>query len=433
MIGLLKQIISDFQQRFPFPNVVDRDLQIPLEAGKVVTIIGPRRSGKTFLLRGMINKLVENVPPKHILYLNFEDERLSLGAEDLQSIIDAQLQLHPNVDLSKCWFFLDEIQVVKKWEQFVRRLEENVSKRIFITGSSADLLSREIATSLRGRTITYTLLPLSFREYARFREVNIRDAHSTQNRNRLISEFDRFVTRGGFPEVIDSSEELHRRILQGYEDIMIFRDVIERHQISRPAIVKDLMKRLLANTSRTFSINKYYNELKSRNVAVGKDTLYELLDHLVEAFAVFPVHKWDPSQVKREQAIRKIYACDTGIVTACTYQTSEDLGHLLETAIYLELAKRERRTFYYRDSAGECDFISEWRGDNKAIQVCYELTPDNRKREVEGLVAATKRLGLEKGLIITHHQNEQIQTNGVEINVVSAWQWALCPLPDQEN
>ena len=425
MIELLKQIIADFHERLPFPGVHDRDLEVPVDSGKVVTIMGPRRSGKTFFLRSIINELLQRVPAQRIVYVNFEDERLSLGPEDLQTVLDAHLQLYPDVDLSDCWFFFDEIQVVERWERYVRRLEETVSKRIFITGSSAELLGREIATSLRGRTISYVLLPLSFREYAGFRGVDVQDVDSTRGRNRLISEFDRFLVRGGYPEVVDADEDIHRRILQSYEDIMIFRDVVERHQISRPTIVKDLMKRLLTNTARAFSVNKYYNDLKSRNVRVGKDTLYELLDELADAFAVFLVRKWAESHAKRERGIKKVYAPDTGMVSACTYRTSEDLGYLLETVVFLEMAKRERQPFYFRDSTGECDFVTEGDGRRQTVQVCYELTPENRDRELDGLVLAAERLGLQHGLILTHHQDDRMTRDGVSVDVRSVWKWAL--------
>ena len=224
---------------------------------------------------------------------------------------------------------------------------------------------------------------------------------------------------------IDADEELHRLILQSYEDIMIFRDVVERYQISRPTIVKDLMKRLLTNTARAFSVNKHYNDLKSRNVRVSKDTLYELLDELANAFTVFLVRKWAESHAKRERGIKKVYAPDTGMVSACTYRTSEDLGDLLETVVFLEMAKREQQTFYFRDTTGECDFVTEGDGRRQAVQVCYELTRENRDRELDGVVLAAERLGLQQGLILIHHQDDRMTRDGVSVNVRSAWKWAL--------
>jgi len=200
-----------------------------LDAGKIVSVIGPRRAGKTYLLRHLINSLLERIPGEQILYINFEDERLSLGTDDLQTILDAYLQLYPQLDLHECFLFFDEIQVVPGWQEFVRRIEETVTKRIFLTGSSAKLLSREIATTLRGRTISYTLLPLSFREYARFSGLDTEDRDSTVNRNLLARAFDQFVTQGGYPETVAADENVRLRTLQAYVDIMIYRDVIERH------------------------------------------------------------------------------------------------------------------------------------------------------------------------------------------------------------
>jgi len=185
------------------------------------------------------------------------------------------------------------------------------------------------------------------------------------------------------------------------------------------------MKRLLANSSRTFSVNKYYRDLRSRGLKVSRDLLYELLDHLVEAYAVFMLPKWDASLVKREQSMKKSYAVDPGLVTATTYLTSRDLGDLLETVVYLELAKREKEVLYFHTQSSECDFVVVGHSGESLVQVCYELTPDSRARELKGLAAAARCLGLKEGAIITHAQQDVVVVDGLAVRVVPAWRWAL--------
>lgn len=425
MQDLIKTIISDFHQRELPDNIVKRELSVSLTPTKVATVVGPRRAGKTYFLYSLIQCLEKKIGREQIVYIDFEDERLTLDSSELHLILDAYQQLFPEADLKDVYFFFDEIQEVPDWEKFIRRLESTVTKKIFITGSSSKLLSQEIASALRGRTIPYELLPFSFQEYLRYRGIDSGDIYSTRNKNRIAAEFGHFLLRGGYPEVFDYDDELLVRTLQTYIDIMLYRDIIERYRVRNVYVIKDMMRRLIANNACAFSVHKYYNDLRSRGVRLGKDSLYEFLNYFTDAYMVFQLNKYDRSVAKQEQALKKIYINDTGLGAAYNYNLSRNEGRLLETLIFLEL-KKSGRVAYYTAGNGECDFlVQEGRRIAKAIQVCYRLDNENRTREIRGLTTALKRFRLSEGLLLTYEQEEEIDVEGKQILIMPAWKWIL--------
>lgn len=426
MLDTLKTLIADFHARGIPKGVVRRDLRVPLDAPKVVSVIGPRRAGKTWYLYSLIEKLRKTTDIRRIVYINFEDERLQLDAGSLGLVLDAYQQLYPDQAMNEVYFFFDEIQDVPGWERFVRRMVDTVSSHVFITGSSAKLLSREIATALRGRTLAYTLLPFSFREYVRaLGEEPVSGQATSSARNRMMARFDQFLIGGGYPEVITFDEATRIKTLQSYFEIMLCRDIVERFGVRRPHLVKDFARRLVAANAQVFSVHKYYRDLKSRNVRVTKDTLYGLADHFVDACFALAVPKHDLSEAKQAQALKKYYINDTGLVNACAFVPAEKAGSLLETLVLLELRKRDRTVCYFTES-NECDFVILDRGRVvEAVQVCLALSDENRRRELAGLTAAMTRFGLTQGLILTHRQEETIRTGAGEVKVLPAWKWSL--------
>ena len=426
MITTLKTLIADFHIAGIPQGVMRRDLVVPLDVPKVVSVIGPRRAGKTWFLYSLIERLAGQVGLRRNVYINFEDERLQLNAGSLGLIVDAYQQLYPDQTMRDVYFFFDEIQEVPGWEKFVRRLVDAISPHVFLTGSSARLLSREIASALRGRTLAYTLLPYSFRERLRVlgEESGVKRLDSS-TQNRLAARWDAFLAQGGYPEVVAFDEPTRVKTLQSYFEIMLYRDVVERFVIRRPHLVKDFARRLVAGNAQIFSVHKYYRDLKSRNVRVTKDTLYAFADHFVDALFAIPVSKHDPSEAKQSQALKKYYVNDTGLLNACAFLSAEKSGALLETLVLLELRKRDRSVAYFAGS-GECDFLVQDRGAIvQAIQVCRTLTDENRRREMAGLTAAMNRFGLKQGLILTHRQEELIRTDAGEVRIQPAWKWSL--------
>lgn len=384
----LKTIIADFHAR-GIPEFVTRDVQIPLESGKIVTLIGPRRAGKTYLLYETMARIDDLT---NVLYLNFEDERISFDSEHLNAILEAYFELYPNKREDELFIFFDEIQETPGWERFVRRIYDTITRRIFITSSSAKVLSTEIASALRGRAITYEVYPLSFREYLRFSQIP-EDLTSTKGRAKVMHAFERYIERGGFPETVLMDDETYRKTMKSYFDVMLYRDVIERHSIANPTI-REFLKHLIANTGKEFSVNRVYNDFTSRGFKVSKDSLYEYLGYFEDAFVVLTLENYAVSQRKRA---RKAYTIDTGL--SRLFSLSEDRGRMLETIVFLELKRRGRSVHYHRNGA-ECDFIVSDEGV-EAIQVCSELTEANEDREREGLANAMKRFKLERGTIIT--------------------------------
>ena len=424
MIELFKTLIADFHARGVPDGIFLRDIEVPLNISKVVSIIGPRRAGKTYFMYSLIVRLLRSVDIRRIVYVNFEDERLSPEVGTPGALIDAYQQMYPEEPMKDVYFFFDEIQEMKGWEKFVRRVVDTLSPHVFITGSSAKLLSREIATSLRGRTLAYNLMPLSFREYLRFEGLEGADIRGTKSRNKIESFFDRFLNNGGYPEIRAFDETTRIRTLQSYFDVMLYRDIVERYGIRRPHLVKDFARRLMAGNANVFSIHKYYRELRSRNVRVTKDALYTMADHFTDAYFVIPVNKFDPSHAKQEQALKKYYVNDTGLLTACV-SGGGGQGALLETLVLLEMLKRGKSVAYHCEG-GECDFIVHERGKvTEVFQVCWDLNGENRHREINGLELAMRRFGLDRGFILTRRQSEKITLDHGIVSVMPAWAWAV--------
>ncbi len=432
---IFKQIIRDFHG-LAFPRVVNREYAIPLDTGKIITLIGARRCGKTYLLYQLINRLTPDIDKEKIIFVNFEDERLDIQSDELDALLQAILELYPGYDnLSGHYFFFDEIQNIPGWEKFVRRLYDQHSKHIFVTGSNSKLLSSEIASALRGRSLSYTIYPLSFREYLRFKEVEP-DPHATLGHARIRNALQHYLEQGGFPEtaLIDDSR-IQRQVLQEYYQVMTFRDLIERYQISNIPALRFFLKRLAASNSKQVSVNRLYNELKSAGVTIGKTSLYEFMQAAEAIFFVGTLKKHSHKVSARELGERKAYLIDTGLYLAIHFQNLSDRGKLLEQMVYWELRRRnpENALTYQRDKT-ECDFIVQNQDRDKpkteVLQVCYELQDnDTRKREIKGVVDTCKTFKLDSGTIITWAEEEQIVQNDIKIQVIPVDQFLLADMP----
>lgn len=340
---VIEELVADFEGK-ALPELTPRQLELPGLPGKVDVVVGMRRSGKTCLLYQKIRELeAAGVGRDRILYFNFEDERLlPLRAEDLHLVPEALYRRHPEARDQLCYFFFDEIQNVPGWERFVRRLIDSERVAMVITGSSAKLLSLEIATSLRGRSLASELLPFSFAESLRHGGIEIPSRWPPAARQRSLLEHHaaRYLDVGGFPEVQGISPSLRARVLQDYVDVVLLRDVAERHGIENLTALRYLERSLLANPAQRFSISRLYNDLKSQGVRVGKDTLHEYLSHLEDAFLVFTITVASRSIRGRQVNPRKGYLVDPALSSVTSFRATRDLGHFLENTVYLELRRR---------------------------------------------------------------------------------------------
>ena len=428
---VIDELVADFAAR-SLPPITPRFLGLPSLPGKVDVVVGMRRSGKTWYLFQQVEALeAAGVGRDRILYLNLEDDRLApLGAEDLHQIPEALYRRHPESRDRRCFFFLDEIQNVPGWERFVRRLVDSDKVSLVLTGSSAKLLSREIATSLRGRSVASELLPFSFAEALRHAGIAVpeRWPPPAAERSLLEHRFERYLETGGFPEVQTLDPDLRLRVLQDYVDVVLFRDVAERHGVENLTALRYLERTLLAHPAQRFSVSRFYNDLKSQGIRVGKDTLHDYLGHLEDAFLLFTMTVASPSIRVRQVNPRKCYLVDPALASVASFKATQDWGHLLENTVYLELRRRGFALSYVQTSSGyEVDFLAETgRGRRELVQVCADAAePTTRHRELRALDDAMKGMGLERATLVTLREEGRERLEGGEVRIVPAWRWFL--------
>jgi len=421
MKGLLKRIIKDFHDR-PLPDLKTRQADVPLNLDKIITVVGPRRAGKTYYLFQLMAELErQGVERNRILYINFEDERLELkGCHDL--ILEAYLELYPDLDLSLSYFFFDEIQELDLWEKFVRRMFDTVTKRIFLTGSNARLLSGEIATSLRGRSLSFEIMPLSFKEFLSFKEIDAQDIYSTRNLSVIQNAFEEYLLWGGYPELVGIEERFKPQVLQEYFNVMLYRDLVERYTIKDVSILKYLVKRLIASFTKEFSVNKLYNELKSRGISISKDRIYRIVDQIFSIYMLAYVEKHDPSVTKREMSNKKIYLYDNGFAAVTRYSFFEDRGKLLENLVFVHLRAQTKEIYFLKNGWG-CDFlVFPMAKQPLIIQVTDRLNSDNLKCEINGLVMARKRIPNSKCLLLARQHDQTVDLpDWCKLMPISTW------------
>lgn len=422
MKQLVKRIMADFNES-ALPAFHPRDLQVPLDLGKIATIIGPRRAGKTWYFYQLISKLEsEGVPRRQIIYINFEDERLEFEG-DYDQIIDAFIELNPEQPLGEIYIFFDEIQELPNWEKYIRRLYDTVTRRIFLTGSNEKMLSAEIATSLRGRSLAFEIMPLSFKEYLSFKGMDSQDRLSRRSRAAIQNNFDEYLLWGGYPELVSVDGRMKPDILQEYFNVMLYRDLIQRYQIKDASILKYLMKRLIASFTKEFSVHRFYNDLKSRGFTTSKDAIYQMVDRIFSIYMATYLEKYDPSVVRREMSNRKIYLFDNGFASAMQYTFYDDTGKLLENLVFSALRALSDEVFFLKNG-GECDFVSFRRGMRpRLIQVTEKLDPNNYERELRGLTIAKKRIENGTGLLLVRNLPARRENfpGWIEIMEVSGW------------
>ena len=330
----------------PVPGFTRRDVRLPGVKNKAVAVIGMRRTGKTtFLWQVISDRLAKGTAREGLLYFSFEDERLAdVRAQDLGVLVEEYYRLHPEWrDRKRATFLLDEIQVVPGWETFARRLLDTEKVDLFLSGSSARLLSREVATSMRGRAMEALVHPFSFREYLRHlgREPKTDpDRLPKAARSALEKDLRTYLAQGGFPEAQGDGQRDRHELLTSYVDVALLRDVVERHAVSHPVALRWMVRQLLSNAARPFSVNRFYGDLKSQGFHIGNDTLHAYLGYLEDAFLVRAISIATDSERRRMVNPRKAYPVDPGLISVCDRSGRGQVGHALETCVLLELERR---------------------------------------------------------------------------------------------
>jgi predicted AAA+ superfamily ATPase len=400
METILQTLQDEFREALEITkNATPRDYKFPEAKNMIKVAIGMRRSGKTYFLFQTIRKLLsEGLNIDRILYINFEDDRLlPIDHKNMGKMVDFWYTLHPENHNHCCYLFFDEVQNVENWPLVLRRFLDSKNVQIYVTGSSAKLLSKEIATSLRGRSLSIEISPYNYKEYLAAQNLEFPSRPwGKKIEDRQRSSLLDYFRIGGFPGIQSMPINEQLSTLQNYVEMVIFRDIVERYQISNVALLKYLIQFLLKNVSAPFSINKFYNDIKSQGHKVGKDTLHTYLAYLQDAFLVFTVPIFTESLRKRQTNPQKIYAIDNGLIAANTFNLSPNMGKFLENQVYLDLRRQGKKAFYYLTSDGyEIDFITQDpQGKYEMIQVVWES--DDRttlEREERALRQAEKELG----------------------------------------
>jgi predicted AAA+ superfamily ATPase len=392
------------------PPRIARDVRIPAIPGKALAVIGVRRGGKTsFLQRRMAEHLAAGRPRESQLLLELEDERLAgLTATDLGWIVEEHGRRFPHLRPSGALsVYLDEVQVVPGWETLVHRLLAAGDIEIAVSGSSSKLLSREVATSLRGRAMEVLVHPFSFRETLRLAGTEPDmpwEKLDTAARAELDLALQQYLTVGGFPEAQGADGLDRSELLTGYVDTMVLRDVIERHNVSNVRALRWLQRHLLATPGGSVSVKKLYDDLKSQGISVGKDTVYDYVSHFEDAFLLRSITMHSNSERQRMSNPRKVYPVDTGLIAIYERAGRTHRGRALETAVLLELERRRYAVDWLRTAEGwEVDFFAT-RADIAPllVQVCLDTTADETwEREVRALASAAAAFPDAQPLLIT--------------------------------
>lgn len=431
MKDYIKTLIAMRQAEFPV-DLKPRENPLPVDSGKIVTIPGVRRCGKSSRMEMVANSLLANgVGRERILWISFDDERLvRLQAEELNIIVEAYCEMFPTINIKEVYIFFDEIQLISGWEYFVMRLYKHYSKHIFVSGSNATMLSRELKSALRGWPMEEETYPLSFREFCVFNNI-LPDSWTEQERAKIRNAFRDYNNQGGFPEVVLTGNPLIKaKTLQTYFDTMLLKDLAEHYKVTNIEVLRYFLKRIMLNLTKPTSIRQIHNDIKSRGLKISKDTLYEWANYACNIFMFFRVANFSRSLQKIEQSQPKYYCIDNGMRDAVLLPQSDDDGKKLENTVFLHLYRNRTaidQIFYYSSDV-ECDFVVQRGTDITAlIQVTWSMSdPATRDREIRGLIAAHNATGCANLVIITAYEEEKITTdNGLTIRILPAQKWLL--------
>lgn len=393
---------------------------------RILAIVGPRRSGKTYFMYQLIESLLtsQKYSKKDILFIDFEDYRLAHFAEN--NMDDLLTAFHQLAGKYPVFLFFDEVQHLPNWNRVLRTLHNRRRFKIIVSGSNSKLLGSEVSTELRGQYDNILMLPFSFQEYLRYRNISYTQASlRTASRGTIIAAFNDYLKHGGFPEVVMASHESEqRKLLQNYFRSILYRDIIERYNIKARSLLDMIMNDVLNNYSAIFSISRFEKLLKANKLPGSKRTISNYLQYLREAFFIIVNDKFSYSSRRRIMNPKKIYLTDTGFA-AIGHPFMENRGRILENIVAIELFRREVELYYFKDKK-ECDFIVKHdSGSMTAIQVCWELNNRNEKRELAGLTEACDSFNLKSGIILTYAQEGKREIGGRTISVLPVWKWLL--------
>lgn len=408
---ILKEVLLDQRALSLKPDDVRRYQPIA-EDSEVVVLSGVRRCGKSTLLHE-----IRSTQNESDYFFNFDDERvLNFTVNDFQILTELFIELFGTQNT----YYFDEIQNIEGWERYIRRLRDYGSK-VFITGSNASMLSRELGTHLTGRYVRKELFPFSFKEFLRFKGVDHQETGllSTNVKSLIKRQFNVYFESGGFPAYLKSGNKEYLKSL--YESIL-YRDVMVRNNLTNEKELLELVYYFSSNVGKLMSYNSLAKVVGVKNAS----TISNYVAFLQDSYLIFMVNKYDVSLKKQMQNAKKGYLIDLGLLRTLAFHHTEDNGRLLENLVFLEL-KRRGKEIYYHNQKRECDFvIKEKTKIVEAIQVSWSIEDEfTYKRELAGLLDAVNTNGLKEGLILTESIDREIEVEGVRVRVKPVWKWML--------
>jgi len=425
----IKELIIEHKERFLaktklIKREIQKDINSFLKQREIIVITGVRRGGKSSLMKLLATDITEKygVPRNNILYLNFEDERFTeFDVNDFDQVYEIFLEVyHPR---GKNYFFLDEVQNVKGWERWVNRLYEFEDIKIFVTGSNAAMLSPEISTTLTGRNRQLIIYPFSFNEFLSLRKysLNEKSFYLREKRIELKQLFKEYLELGSFPEVLKIRDIT---LLEQYFKDIIYRDIIARYSTRNIKEIKEMTLFLASNIGTVQS----YKNLKEIIGVKSLNTIKNYLEILENVFLFFRVELFAYSVKKQIYNPSKIYSVDSALSNSVAFKFSENIGHIYENLVFMELKRRNKEIFYWKSKKNqEVDFVIK-RGlkIEEAIQVCFSLAEKKvRDREIKGLLAAENELNVNNLVIITDDEEGEKEIEGTTINIIPLWKWLL--------
>jgi len=425
----IKELIIEHKERFLaktklIKREIQKDINSFLKQREIIVITGVRRGGKSSLMKLLATDITEKygVPRNNILHLNFEDERFTeFDVNDFDQVYEIFLEVyHPR---GKNYFFLDEVQNVKGWERWVNRLYEFEDIKIFITGSNAEMLSPEISTTLTGRNRQLIIYPFSFNEFLSLRKysLNEKSFYLREKRIELKQLFKEYLELGSFPEVLKIRDIT---LLEQYFKDIIYRDIIARYSTRNIKEIKEMTLFLASNIGTVQS----YKNLKEIIGVKSLNTIKNYLEILENVFLFFRIELFAYSVKKQIYNPSKIYSVDSALSNSVAFKFSENIGHIYENLVFMELKRRNKEIFYWKSKKNqEVDFVIK-RGlkIEEAIQVCFSLAEKKvRDREIKGLLAAENELNVNNLVIITDDEEGEKEIEGTTINIIPLWKWLL--------
>ena len=413
----LVKVIDFWQKNSEDQGLFPRSLVdvIDTKTKEIVDIVGPRRSGKSSVMKLLIQKLK---PKGNCLYINFEDPYFL--EHNKPTVIDEIIEAHaayfkPSVS----YIFFDEIQNVASWEKAIRKLRDRGYK-IFLSGSSSKLLSSEFASLLTGRHISYQLLPLSFQEYLMFRNIPLPDKTQVLLQDTILQKYlEEFLNIGGFPAVVLSNNQ---ELLKQYFTDIIQRDIVGRYEVRQPHTLEKMGAYLIGNSAKIvslLSLQKLYE--------ISYDLASTYFAYFKEAFLLFEMPQFSHSLKTQQKALKKIYPIDTGLANAVSFRFSQERGRMLEAIIFMELVRSKQEVYYYKTGRGKkVDFLIKGKSANQLIQVTWDMSEEKTKqREIASLLEAMKEQKLNHGLVLTFNSTERLNFGNKHISIRPVYQWLL--------